>query len=152
MQIAAEPLERDVAAALLAYVDTADLAQLADSDSQSEAATLADELAQLESHATETATLAAAGKIRPGDFARYSEAAEARQRGLRAKLGCLSGSSAIQPYVGKPGALAAVWDSLTTDQQRRLIRSAFGTLTVDPASGSRYDFGRVRIAAAATAA
>jgi DNA invertase Pin-like site-specific DNA recombinase len=144
IQIAAEPLERDIAEALIRYLDTTDLAKLSGAAQTSEAATLTSELGALEVEARETADLAAAGTIRPADFARYSSGIEARRRALRQRLARLSSSSSLEPFAGKVGALRARWPAMSDDQRRMLIGAAFGRLTVEPAAGATYDFSRVR--------
>jgi site-specific DNA recombinase len=144
IQIAAEPLERDVTEALLLYLDTADLASLASASGSTEAGTVTHELAQLDQQARETADLAAAGKVRPADFARFSSGIEGRRRGLRQRLARMSSSVALEPYAGKVGALRASWPALSDDQRRTLIGGAFGRLTVAPATKYGYDVSRVR--------
>jgi site-specific DNA recombinase len=144
VQIAAEPLERDVTAALFAYIDGADLAKLARPEPDDPTADISRELAQLEAAARETADLAARGAIRPADFARFSSGVEERQRGLRARLARLSGHASLELYAGRPGVLRAAWAPLTTSQRRGLILAALGRLVVDPAARQGYDFGRVR--------
>jgi DNA invertase Pin-like site-specific DNA recombinase len=146
MQIAAEPLERDVTEALLAYLDREDLAALAGATESGEASTLTRELAELDRDARETADLAAGGKIRPADFARYSSGVDGRRQALRQRLARLSSTSALEPYAGKVGALRAAWPSLSDDQRRSLIAGAFGRLTVRARVKGEYgyDFARVR--------
>jgi site-specific DNA recombinase len=144
IQIAAEPLERDITEALLVYLDTADLASLASANGSSEAATVTHELAQLDQQARETADLAAAGKVRPVDFARFSSGIESRRRALRHRLAQMSSSAALEPYAGKVGALRASWRPLSDDQHRTLIGAAFGRLTVASATKYGYDVSRVR--------
>jgi DNA invertase Pin-like site-specific DNA recombinase len=143
IQIAAEPLERDVTEALLTYLDTVDLARLAGDAGSTEAATVTRELGDLDREARETADLASAGKIRPADFARYSSGIEGRRRALRQRLARMSSSAALEPYAGKVGALRAAWSSLGDDQCRSLIAAAFGRLTVSTAVRYGYDLGRV---------
>jgi site-specific DNA recombinase len=146
MQVAALPLERDVTEALLAYLDREDLAALTGATESSEAATLTLELAELDRDARETADLAAAGKIRPADFARYSSGVDGRRQALRQRLARMSSSSALEPYAGKVGALRAAWPGLSDDQRRTLIAGAFGRLTVRAKVKGEwgYDFARVR--------
>jgi len=145
-QIAAEPLERDIAEALFEYADGARLAEMALSATGSPAQAIVSELAQLEADAAETADLAARGRIRPKDFAAYSEATEERQRKLRASLAEVSGAATLEPYAGRPGVLRTAWPSLTTSQRRALILAGLGRLVVDSGRGG-YDFARVRSAA-----
>ena len=145
--ISAEPLERDITAALFAYVDTADLAKLAQATPGDTAGDISRELDEIEAEARETSDLAARGEIRPADFARYSATVDGRQRALRARLARLSGNDTLTPYAGRPGALAAVWDRLSMAQRRALILAALGRLVVEPATrGGHYDFARVRAA------
>ena len=145
--ISAEPLERDITAALFAYVDTADLAKLAQAKPGDPAGDISRELDEIEAEARETSDLAARGEIRPADFARYSATVDGRQRALRARLARLSGNDTLTPYAGRPGALAAVWDRLSMAQRRALILAALGRLVVEPATrGGHYDFARVRAA------
>lgn len=154
LQIAAEPLERDVTEALLEYLDTADLAALAGEGESSEAATLTQELAVLERDARETADLAAAGQIRPGDFARYSSGIDGRRQSLRQRIARMGSSSALEPYAGKAGALRAAWPALSDDQRRMLIGAAFGRLTVRAKVPGEwgYTFARISAERGATAA
>jgi len=149
LQIAAEPLERDIVEALLAYLDTADLARLAGTSDAGETATVTAELAAIDQEARETADLAAAGEIRPADFARYSSGIEARRKTLRQRLSHVSTSAALEPYAGKQGVLRAVWPSLSDDQRRLLVAGAFGRLTVSARTPGAYgyDFSRVRATA-----
>ncbi|MGA8522014.1 MAG: recombinase family protein [Candidatus Dormiibacterota bacterium] len=145
VQIAAEALEHDVTEALFEYVDRVRLAELlaaAGTDDPTHAAS--QELAQLEREAAETADLAAEGKIRPADFARYSAGLEERRRRLRGQLARISGDSALEPYAGRPGVLRAAWPGLTVPQRRGLILAGLGRLVVDSGRGRGYDFGRVR--------
>ena len=102
------------------------------------------ELAELEREAQETADLAAAGKIRPIDFARYSSGIWGRRRTLRQRLARINSSVALEPYAGQVGALRAAWPTLTDDHRRMLISGAFGRLSVNPAERRGYDFSRVR--------
>jgi hypothetical protein len=149
LQIAAEPLEHDVTEALLAYLDTADLASLASTSDPGETATVTAELAAIDQEARETADLAAAGEIRPADFARYSSGVEVRRKALRQRLSHVSSSAALEPYAGKQGVLRAVWPSLSDDQRRMLIAAALGRLTVSARTQGAYgyDFSRVRASA-----
>ena len=148
VQIAAEPLERDITGALFAYVDGARLAELAAARVGDPAEGVSRELADLEREAQETADLAARGQIRPADFARYSAGVDERQRGLRARLARLNGHASLEPYAGRPGVLLAAWPSLATSQRRGLILAALGRLSVAPSTrGGAYDFGRVSRAA-----
>jgi site-specific DNA recombinase len=144
IQIAAEPLERDVTEALFEYVDGVRLAELAAASTDDPAHAASLELAQLEREAAETADLAAAGSIRPADFARYSAGIEERRRRLRGQIARLSGDRALEPYAGRPGVLRAAWPDVTTSQRRGLILSGLGRLVVDSGRGRGYDFGRVR--------
>jgi DNA invertase Pin-like site-specific DNA recombinase len=146
VQIGATPLERDVTEALLAYLDTADLASLAGATDDSEATTVTGELTELERDARETADLAAAGEIRPADFARYSSGIDGRRRALRQRLARMSSSAALAPYAGHQGALRAAWPALSDDQRRMLFIAAFGRLTVSARTKGAYgyDFSRIR--------
>jgi site-specific DNA recombinase len=147
LQIAAEPLERDVTEALLTYLDRDDLAALAGATESSEASTLTRELAELDRDARETADLAAAGQIRPADFARYSSGVDGRRQALRQRLARLSSSSALEPYAGKVGALRAAWPGLSDDQRRSLIAGAFGRLTVRARVTGEYGYDLSRVEA-----
>ena len=144
LQIAAEPLERDVTEVVLTYLDNADLAALTGGAESSEAASLTRELGELDQQARETADLAAEGAIRPADFARFSSGIEGRRRALRQRLARMSSSAVLEPYAGRVGALRAAWPALGDDQRRSLIAAAFGQLTVGAAVGYGYDLGRVR--------
>jgi DNA invertase Pin-like site-specific DNA recombinase len=150
--IAAVPLERDIAEALFRFVDNADLASLItrSGEVETEAQAVAEELAKLEHEAQETADLAAAGRIRPQDFARYSVGVEDRQRTLRVRLANVTTKGALDAYAGRPGVLRAAWGTLTLDQRRAALAAAFGRLTVAPVAGrtggaGAYSFARVTI-------
>jgi len=145
IQISGPPLDRDIIEALLAYVDTTELAQFATGDASAEATRLGDELADLEREAADIADRAAAGEVRAADFARFSSGVELRQRKLRAELARLSASSALEPYAGREGVLAEAWPALTTDQRRALILAAFGKITVNTATRYGYDLTRVQV-------
>jgi hypothetical protein len=91
VSIGADNLEAEVVADTLAYVDQADYAEVAaQHEGDDDVRALVAELAQLEQDARETADLAAAGKIRPADFARYSSSVEAQQEALGARIGRLT--------------------------------------------------------------
>lgn len=150
IQIAAPPLERDVIEALFEYVDGVRLAELAAAGADDPAHEASRELAQLEREAAETADLAAAGSIRPADFARFSSGVEERRRHLRSQSARLSGDGALEPYAGRPGVLRAAWPDLTVAARRTVIVGGLGRLVVDSGPGRGYDFGRVRRSALAT--
>jgi hypothetical protein len=144
VQIAAEPLERDLADVLFAYLDSTDLATLVGAGADTETAALSRELTALERQAAETAELAAAGELRPVDFARFSAGVEVRQTKLRRRLDQLSSSNVLGAYAGRPGALRRAWDDLSPSERRVLLVGAFGRLTVDPAQRMGYALARVR--------
>jgi site-specific DNA recombinase len=148
VSIGADNLEAEVVADTLAYVDQADYAEVAAQHAgDDDVRALVAELAELERDARETADLAAARKIRPADFARYSSSVEAQQEALRARIGALTASSAMAPYAGKVGALAAAWGSLDVDRQRDITGESLKGITVAPSGrGRRFNPERIRYA------
>jgi site-specific DNA recombinase len=75
----------------------------------------------------------AVGKLPLSAFEKATAALAAERRAMTSSLSRMTSASVISPYVGKPGALRAAWDTMTTDQRREVIKLVLGKIEVTPA-------------------
>jgi site-specific DNA recombinase len=143
--ILAEPLEALIAEAVLYRLDTPELASaLAGAsipDDDSERTALARDRAQLEE-------LAGAYGERQITFPEYLAARkpiEARIEAAQRRITQATGTEAIAPYIGDPGALRAAWSDLPLTRQRAIVAAVLDRATVGPGLRGRTRFDRDRI-------
>lgn len=143
----AETLEHFVVHDRLVHaIDDLDLsAALADVEGQDSADDTAADIADLDRRLTELAETWASGDITRAEWLAARKAVEGRLETARRSLVRRTGNSAIEAYVGKPGALAATWDVLTLDQQRTVLTAIVDRVTVSPAVKGRQKFDPDRV-------
>jgi len=90
------------------------------------------ELGELERQMDDAAASFAAGRLPIRAFEHATAAIQRQQKALQSRLGPLTNTVALEPYVGRRGALRAAWPNLSVDQQREIIAAALGRVTVSP--------------------
>jgi site-specific DNA recombinase len=147
--IDAQGLEAMLVEATLRWADTDRLRRVYEAASKDDGqADIVAELSAMEARVEELADSYAAGKVPIRAFEKATSALEAERRALTVRLGRMTSASVLAPYVGKTGRLRAVWDTLTTDQRREIIRMVLGPIEVTPAVKRglpRFDGTRVKI-------
>jgi DNA invertase Pin-like site-specific DNA recombinase len=145
----APKLEALLIEATFQYVDGIDLAALVGQHgAQSEKSTIARELAKLDQLEADMGEAVAAGRVKVIAMEAFTRRAETQRSALRAKLAHETQSDALAPFAGRAGALRATWTTLSTDQQRGIIREALRAIKVLPrgrSTGGRFDATRVVI-------
>ena len=147
LAINAEPVEAFIAEAILQRLDRPELVAAlaapaaADGASADRVSLLADQ-AQLEDLARDHAER----RITRGEWLAARDIITARMDDTRKHLARDSATAAIDPYLGRPGALRADWPALNLNRQRAIATVALDQATVRPAVPGRGRFDPERIA------
>ncbi|MHB8437838.1 MAG: recombinase family protein [Acidimicrobiales bacterium] len=138
----AEPLEQFIAEAVLHRLDTPKLQRAvqrtlaAEDDAESLQADLDDADAELE----ELARLRGQGRISVREWLAAREPIERRRQAATRRLQGLSGASALDGFIGRPGLLRSQWADLDPARQRAIITSVLPRVVVNPAVRGRNRF------------
>ncbi len=149
VSIGAEGLENLLVEATLLHADKGDLARIVKRMGKGgEQDRVMAELDKLNQRGDELSASFRSKRLPVAWFEKEVAALEADRRALTSSLARLTSGSVIAAYASKPGALRASWTTLTTDQQREIIRTVLGKIEVLPAIKRglpSFDKNRVRI-------
>lgn len=147
MSIAGVRLDEVLVEAVLQRLDGPDLAQRIRDTERGGESKLSAELQCIEGRKTELAELYAAGDIGRGEWMTAKKALEDRERAAKAGLARLTGTAALDPFIGKPGALRAAWGDLTVDRQRSVLAAVIDRVLIKPATkrGRGFDLERIDV-------
>jgi site-specific DNA recombinase len=139
--INAAGVERIVTEMVLIRLDSADLhdalAGRARDDTQ--AAALADAIAGDTAQLEELAALYASKDITAPEWVTARKAIETRRESNRRRLTTLSGTRAIDAYIGMGDDLRGQWATLNLDRQRAIIKALVDHVVITPGTmGTRY--------------
>jgi len=144
--ILAEPFEAFVAEAVLYRLDTPELQRklisIASQDDQAEA--LQADIDQSQADLDELAQAYGERKITLREWLTARQPIDRRQSEASRRMGQLTGSSALENYVGNAEHLRAQWADLAPDRQRTIIAALVAHLTVNPAVKGRTRFDPTR--------
>ncbi len=148
MFIIAEPLEQFVAEAVLHRLDTPKLQRAVAKTlaAEDEADTLQAQLEEADSELEELARLRGEGKISVREWMAARAPVERRREQAAKALHGLSGASALDGFVGRPGVLRAQWSNLDPARQRAIIAAVLPRIVIHPAivrGRNRFEPGRV---------
>ncbi len=145
MAIMAEPLEAVAAAAVLYRLDSPELAAaLADTpDDETETlhADLGADTAQLE----ELARLYGQREITHTEWLAARKPVEARIQDAKGRLSRMTGTTALDGYVGNAEHLRAHWDTLTLTRQHAIIKALVDRIEIGPGVRGRNAFDPDRV-------
>lgn len=145
--ILAEPFEAFVADGVLYRLDTPELQRrlvgIAAQDDHAEA--LQAEIERSQADLDELALAYGARKITLREWLMARTPIEERQSEATRRMGHLTGSAALEGYVGNAEHLRAQWADLTPYRQRAIIASLVNHLTINPGIRGRTRFDPSRI-------
>lgn len=145
--VLAEPLEQFVSEAVLHRLDTPRLqrAVARTLSAEDDADTLQAELEQAESELEELAGLRGEGAISVREWMAARVPIERRRVAATKALHGLSGASALDGFVGRPGVLRSQWADLDPARQRAIITAVLPRIVITPALRGRNQFDPGRI-------
>jgi len=145
--IMADRLEALLVEATFQYVDNADLSQLM-AEAAPDLTAIQKEIAALDRREEQLGASFTRGRVTQRLLELSSAQIKAEREDLRTRLARESKRGALVVYVGQPGTLRRVWDDLSVDQRRLIIRESLGKVTVMPRGreqGPTFDSTRVVI-------
>jgi len=148
LAMVAEPLEAVVVEAVLQLTAGPELAEaLAANEQQHEDDDAVDEVARLEAKLRELAEAWAADEIDRASWLTARTAVEGRLQAARDRLVRQSHTEALDPYLGRSGALRAAWPELGADRQRAVLSTLIDRIVIAPARRgyNRFDGERISI-------
>jgi DNA invertase Pin-like site-specific DNA recombinase len=142
--IVADQLDDLVAAAVLARSDSPALADALNADQPTDAD---DDLAEIEQALVDLATDLGERRITRREWLAARAPLEAARDAARVALARRTGSTALAPYSGRPGALSTAFETMTLDQRRAVVGAVVDRVEVAPATrrGPGFDAGRVSV-------
>jgi site-specific DNA recombinase len=145
--ILAEPLESFVAEAVLHRLDSPRLqrAVARTLSTEHDAEVVQQELEQADTELENLATLHGQGQITVKEWMAARKPIETRREQAARRLGQLSGASALDGFVGRPGSLRAQWAQLDPARQRAVIATVLPRIVINAAvrGRNRFDPGRI---------
>ncbi|HYL41536.1 MAG TPA: recombinase family protein, partial [Candidatus Binatus sp.] len=146
LAVMAAPVEAWIEEAILQRLDRPELASAlagtADAGAASaDRASIVEDEAQLEELARDHAER----RISRREWLAARDIIEARIEEARKRLSRKSATAAIDPYLGRPGALRADWPTLELNRQRSIATVALDRATIRPAVPGRGSFDPQRI-------
>jgi site-specific DNA recombinase len=147
LAINAEPVEAFIEAAVLVQLDAPAVAAALAAAASADAATAAehDALRQDREQLDELADLYGRKVIGRSEWLAARAPIEARIDAGNRKLSRMSRSAALDPYVGKSGALRTAWPTLPLNRQRSIVSSLLDRAVVRSAVPGRTTFDPDRI-------
>ena len=147
MAISAEPVEAHVSAAVIAQVDEPGVAASVAAAQSADAATAAehDALRLDRQQLDELARAYGERKVTFPEWLAARAPIEARIDAAQRKVSRMSRTAALDPYVGKSGALRAAWPDMPLNRQRSIASSVLERAVVRPAVPGRAVFDPDRI-------
>lgn len=147
LAINAEPVEAFIEAAVLVQLDAPAVAAALAAAASADAATAAehDALRQDREQLDELADLYGRKVIGRSEWLAARAPIEARIDAANRKLSRMSRSAALDPYVGKSGALRTAWPTLPLNRQRSIVSSLLDRAVVRSAVRGRTTFDSDRI-------
>ncbi|HTT85722.1 MAG TPA: recombinase family protein [Acidimicrobiales bacterium] len=145
--ILAEPLENFIAEAVLHRLDTPRLqrAVARTLSAEADADVVQQELEEVDTELENLATLHGQGQITVKEWMAARKPIETRREQAARRLGQLSGASALDGFVGRPGALRAQWAHLDPARQRAIIGTVLPRIVIHRAVRGRNRFDPDRI-------
>ena len=99
---------------------------------------------KLEGRMRELAAMFSEGEISRLEWKAARDPLEAQLTGVDQQLSRLSASSNLDRLVGHGEALREGWEQMTLERQAAIVRSVLDYATVHPATGNRFDPGRIQ--------
>jgi hypothetical protein len=134
--IMADRFEALLVEATFQYVDNADLSQLM-ADAAPDLRAITKAISSLDRREEQLASSLAKGTIKRRLFELTATQIEAERENLRSRLARESKRGVLVVYAGQSGTLRRVWDDLSVDQRRSIIRESLGKVTVMPRGRAR---------------
>lgn len=147
LAVNAEPVEAFIEEAVLQRIDRPEVAAALAGAAEADAARAADREAIVadEAQLEELARDHAERRITRKEWLAARDIIEARIEEARRRLSRQSATAAIDPYLGRPGALRAEWGTIGLDRQRSVTTALLNEATIRPALPGRgvFDPGRI---------
>ncbi|WOO98072.1 hypothetical protein [Micrococcus terreus] len=99
---------------------------------------------KLEGRMRELAAMFSEGEISRLEWKAARDPLEAQLTGVDQQLSQLSASSNLDRLVGHGEALREGWEQMRLERQAAIVRSVLDYATVHPATGNRFDPGRIQ--------
>lgn len=146
IMVNATRVEEWLTAAVLYRLDTPDMeAVLTDQHAHDDRYTdLAAQRERLEARMRELAAMFSEGEISRLEWKAARDPLEAQLTGVDQQLSRLSTTITLDRLVGQGEALRAGWEQMTLERQAAIIRAVLDYATILPATGNRFDPGRVQ--------
>jgi site-specific DNA recombinase len=147
MAILAEPVEAFLSEAVLVQLDAPAVAAALAAAASADAATAAehDALRQDREQLGELARAYGERQITFSEWLAARKPIEARIDAAQRKVSRMSRSAAIDPYVGKSGALRAIWQTLPLNRQRSIVSALLDGAVIRSAVPGRTTFDPDRV-------
>jgi len=145
IMVNAARVEEWLTAAVLYRLDTPDMeAVLTGQHAQDDRYTdLVAQRERLESRMRELAAMFSEGEISRLEWKAARDPLEAQLTGVDQQLSRLTTATTLDRLVGQGEALSAGWEQMTLERQAAIIRAVLDYATILPATGNRFDPGRV---------
>lgn len=146
IMVNAARVEEWLTAAVLYRLDTPDMeAVLTGQHAQDDRyAELAAQRERLEGRMRELAAMFSAGEISRFEWKAARDPLEAQLTGVDQQLSRLSTATNLDRLVGQGAALREGWEQMTLERQAAIVRAVLDFATILPATGNRFDPGRVQ--------
>jgi DNA invertase Pin-like site-specific DNA recombinase len=140
-------LEAFLTEATLERADSAALAKVVRANGREgkQAAGIVAQLTELEQRSDAASASYSAGKLPIRAFEHAIAAITREQTALTARLGRLTATQPLAPYIGKKGVLRAAWPELDEDRRRAIIGAALGRISVAPVTKRSRSFDPSRV-------
>ncbi|MDQ3573858.1 MAG: recombinase family protein [Actinomycetota bacterium] len=147
IRVLADPLEDLVADAVILRLDGPELASAlaARAGDEQEEAALSRVIATDEARLVELAEMWAAGDISRGEWVAARKAVEGRLEAGKKALSRHRHMTAVDDFVGRPGALRSAWEGLNLDRRRAVVAAVVDLVVVGPAVRGRNRFDPERV-------
>lgn len=143
LAVSGTKLEHVVKVQLFDALDRPDLARALSGATDTDDDTAA-ELAGVEDRLNALTDMFAMGEIDRAALIRGRKRLEGQQAALRASLSRQRRTSALDGFLGQPGALRAAWDDLPMDRQRAILAAVIDRIVVAPATNrGAFHVGRI---------
>ncbi len=150
VRVQAALIEPIIIEATWQFTDALDLAKMlnAGDPKTSERARIIKQLHALDEREKQAGSMFAKGTIKARGFEQATRLITAEHDELQRKLASLSERDTLSKYASRPGALRAVWDTLTMDAQREIISESLKSIAIMPArSRGHFDVKRIVLGA-----
>ncbi|MDP9388176.1 MAG: recombinase family protein [Actinomycetota bacterium] len=148
VRIVADPLEELIVEMVLTAIDSPELASAMQMSTEgAEQDRAVDDLAVIDAKLGELAEMWAAGEIGRAEWLTARKPLEARQEAARRALSRQRGTTALDGFLGRPGALRQAWDGLGLERRRAIIATVVDRVNIGPAKRgfNRFDPARVEV-------